>query len=95
MPPDSFLAFVEKGEWMQQANCRGVDPELFFPERGESTKEAKDICHACSVKRMCLEYGVQRVEKFGIWGGMSERERRRVRKMRRQKLKTSASSDKV
>ena len=55
---------------------------LFFPERGASTRKAKAICRACTVQDECLEYAVQNSEKFGIWGGLSERERRRVKRQR-------------
>ncbi len=68
--------------WQRQANCMGVDPDLFFPERGASTREAKEVCRGCVVQEDCLEYAVTHGEKFGIWGGMSERERRRVRRSR-------------
>lgn len=68
--------------WQNQANCLGVDPDLFFPERGASTKEAKAVCHACVVREDCLEYALENSEKFGIWGGLSERERRRLRRAR-------------
>ena len=60
----------------------GVDPDLFFPERGASTREAKSVCRACPVQQECLEFALSNGEKFGIWGGMSERERRRVRRAR-------------
>jgi WhiB family transcriptional regulator, redox-sensing transcriptional regulator len=68
--------------WQGRANCLGVDPELFFPERGASTKEAKEVCRGCVVRQDCLEFATANGEKFGIWGGMSERERRRVRRAR-------------
>ncbi|MDE0118231.1 MAG: WhiB family transcriptional regulator [bacterium] len=68
--------------WQALANCLGVDPDLFFPERGASTREAKEVCRACVVRDECLEYAIVNGEKFGIWGGMSERERRRVRRAR-------------
>ena len=68
--------------WQDYANCLGVDPDLFFPERGASTKEAKEVCRGCVVREDCLEYALQNSEKFGIWGGMSERERRRIRRAR-------------
>ncbi|WP_420445811.1 WhiB family transcriptional regulator [Candidatus Poriferisodalis sp.] len=71
-----------EGNWWDQANCLGVDPDLFFPERGASTREAKAVCRGCIVSDDCLEYALQNSEKFGIWGGMSERERRRVRRQR-------------
>jgi len=68
--------------WQDFANCLGVDPDLFFPERGASTKEAKAVCRACVVREDCLEYALENSEKFGIWGGLSERERRRLRRAR-------------
>ena len=68
--------------WFDQANCLGVDPDLFFPERGASTREAKEVCRACTVRLDCLEYALVNGEKFGIWGGLSERERRRLRRER-------------
>ena len=70
--------------WQEQANCLGVDPDLFFPERGASTLEAKSVCSNCEVRADCLEYALVNGEKFGIWGGMSERERRRLRRQRAQ-----------
>ena len=68
--------------WQAYANCLGVDPDLFFPERGASTREAKEVCRGCVVREDCLEYALRNGEKFGIWGGMSERERRRIRRQR-------------
>jgi WhiB family redox-sensing transcriptional regulator len=73
---------VDQLAWQDYANCRGADADLFFPERGASTRKAKAICGACEVKDECLESAIVNGEKFGIWGGMSERERRRVRKQR-------------
>lgn len=72
----------ESRNWQDYGNCLGVDPDLFFPERGASTREAKETCRACVVREDCLEYALANGEKFGIWGGMSERERRRIRRQR-------------
>ncbi len=69
-------------EWQDGANCTGANANLFFPERGASTRTAKGICRECNVRLECLEFAITTGEKFGIWGGMSERERRRVRKER-------------
>ena len=63
----------QERSWQLQANCMGVDPDLFFPERGASTREAKEVCRGCVVREDCLEYALANGEKFGIWGGMSER----------------------
>ncbi|MFM7306572.1 MAG: WhiB family transcriptional regulator [Actinomycetota bacterium] len=78
--------------WQDQANCLGVDPDLFFPERGASTREAKEVCRGCEVRVQCLEYALANGEKFGIWGGLSERERRRLRRQRAQANRGSASA---
>ena len=72
----------EERRWQERANCLGVDPELFFPERGASTREGKAVCAGCAVRLDCREYALRNHEKFGIWGGLSERERRRLRRRR-------------
>lgn len=77
-----FNLEAEARSWQNKANCMGVDPELFFPERGASTREAKEVCRGCVVRDECLEYALANGEKFGIWGGLSERERRKVRRSR-------------
>ncbi len=77
--------------WQDQANCLGVDPDLFVPERGASTREAKEVCRGCVVRGECLEYALENGEKFGIWGGLSERERRRLRRQRAQAQRHSAA----
>ncbi|MCW2582791.1 MAG: Transcription factor WhiB [Klenkia sp.] len=66
--------------WQERALCAETDPEAFFPEKGGSTREAKKICTGCEVKMECLEYALGKDERFGIWGGLSERERRRLRR---------------
>ena len=66
--------------WQGEAVCAETDPELFFPEKGGSTREAKRICAGCDVKTQCLEYALANDERFGIWGGLSERERRKLKK---------------
>jgi WhiB family transcriptional regulator, redox-sensing transcriptional regulator len=68
--------------WMLEARCLDADPEAFFPEKGGSTREAKRICGICPVQQECLEYALERDQRFGIWGGMSERERRRFKRRR-------------
>jgi WhiB family redox-sensing transcriptional regulator len=66
--------------WQERALCAETDPEAFFPEKGGSTREAKKICTGCEVRAECLEYALGNDERFGIWGGLSERERRRLRR---------------
>jgi len=66
--------------WQSDSLCAQTDPEAFFPEKGGSTRDAKKICGSCEVRARCLEYALQNDERFGIWGGLSERERRKLRK---------------
>lgn len=66
--------------WQSDALCAQTDPEAFFPEKGGSTRDAKKICATCEVRAQCLEYALANDERFGIWGGLSERERRKLRK---------------
>ena len=73
-------ADADAESWMEQALCAQTDPEAFFPEKGGSTREAKKICAQCPVRAQCLEYALANDERFGIWGGLSERERRRLRR---------------
>lgn len=67
-------------EWQERALCAQTDPEAFFPEKGGSTREAKRVCSSCEVRAECLEYALANDERFGIWGGLSERERRRLKR---------------
>ncbi len=70
--------------WRLDALCAETDPEAFFPEKGGSTREAKRVCTGCTVRAECLEFALANDERFGIWGGLSERERRRLRLQRRE-----------
>ena len=81
----SLLDFaVEQDEaeqsWQERALCAQTDPEAFFPEKGGSTREAKKVCVSCEVRAECLEYALENDERFGIWGGLSERERRKLKR---------------
>ncbi|HAM45562.1 MAG TPA: transcription factor WhiB [Propionibacteriaceae bacterium] len=80
-----FLIVEPEGEegmlgWQSRSLCAQTDPEAFFPEKGGSTREAKKVCLSCEVRSECLEYALANDERFGIWGGLSERERRRLKK---------------
>ncbi|AEE46617.1 WhiB family transcriptional regulator [Cellulomonas fimi] len=66
--------------WQERALCAQTDPEAFFPEKGGSTREAKRVCTGCEVRAECLEYALANDERFGIWGGLSERERRKLKR---------------
>jgi WhiB family transcriptional regulator, redox-sensing transcriptional regulator len=80
MLAELFALAEEDQEWQERALCAQTDPEAFFPEKGGSTREAKRICAGCEVRSECLEYALQHDERFGIWGGLSERERRRLKR---------------
>lgn len=69
--------------WRQRAACRGVDPDIFYPVTDEEAEEAKAICGECPVRQPCLEYAITNREKDGVWGGATERERRRIIRQRR------------
>lgn len=66
-------------DWRSEGLCTQSDPDLFFPERGGSSREAKRICNDCPVRSMCLDWALNNGERFGVWGGTSERDRRHVR----------------
>jgi WhiB family redox-sensing transcriptional regulator len=76
---DAMFDTIEE-QWQERALCAQTDPEAFFPEKGGSTREAKRICMGCEVRDECLEYALAHDERFGIWGGLSERERRRLKR---------------
>ena len=69
--------------WMQQGKCRELAPETFFPSDGVGVEIARRICADCPVKGPCLEYALYNRIEHGVWGGASERERRRIARRRR------------
>jgi WhiB family transcriptional regulator, redox-sensing transcriptional regulator len=69
--------------WRQSAACRGVDPEIFYPASEEESLEAKSVCGDCAVREACLEFALGSRERDGVWGGATERERRRMLRQRR------------
>ena len=70
--------------WRQKAACRGVDPDIFYPVSDDDAGAAKAICAGCPVREACLEYALANRERDGVWGGATERERRRMIRQRRQ-----------
>lgn len=68
------------GDWRERANCQGTDGDVFFPEKGGSNREAKRICSRCDVRTECLENALATDERYGILGGLSERERRALKR---------------
>jgi len=69
-------------DWQTDALCAQTDPEMFMPDKGGSVRDAKRVCDSCIVRRQCLEYALANEERFGIWGGLSERQRRALAKER-------------
>mgnify|MGYP000852312034 CR=1 FL=1 len=69
--------------WRTKGACLGLDPQIFYPETDEDAQPAKEVCEGCPVQTACLEYALARREKDGIWGGCTERERRRIIRQRR------------
>jgi WhiB family redox-sensing transcriptional regulator len=72
-----------KFSWRQRAACRGVDPDIFYPVSDDDADEAKAVCLSCAVRQACLEYSLAAREREGVWGGLTERERRRILRQHR------------
>ena len=72
---------VRDETWQDRGLCAQTDPDAFFPEKGESNREAKRVCQRCEVKAECLDYALTHDLKFGIWGGLSTQERGKIRKL--------------
>jgi WhiB family redox-sensing transcriptional regulator len=69
--------------WMSEGKCRDIPPATFFPSDGVGVEVARHICVDCKVKTLCLEYALLNRIDHGVWGGTSERERRRILRSRR------------
>ncbi|TQJ56935.1 transcription factor WhiB [Streptomyces sp. SLBN-115] len=88
-PPGTILAMYTDTiptpdlGWQREALCAQTGAEFFFPEPGSSVREAKRICGMCEMRSACLEYALDNDERFGVWGGMSEKERLNLRRTAR------------
>jgi WhiB family transcriptional regulator, redox-sensing transcriptional regulator len=69
--------------WRELGACRGLEPSIFFPDDDSEAEDAKEVCAGCGVRVACLEYALTIREKQGVWGGATERERRRIIRQRR------------
>ncbi len=77
--------------WREDAACRGVDTDVFFPATDEEAEEAKAICASCPVREECLEFALQTRQEDGVWGGLTETERRRLRRRLRERARANAA----
>lgn len=82
------LPSVESEEWRKDASCKEYPPVVFFPSDGVGVEAARKICAFCTVKTACLEFALENSIDHGVWGGTSERERRRIQKRRRHNLRS-------
>jgi WhiB family redox-sensing transcriptional regulator len=75
--------WTREAVWRERGACKGLDPQIFYPETDEDADTAKRVCAQCHVQTACLEYALQFREREGVWGGTTERERRRIIRQRR------------
>ena len=78
MNSELLLLLHDERPWVAYAACRDSDPYLFFPGADGDTSKAVTICNSCAVKEQCLDYALTARERYGVWGGTTERERRRL-----------------
>lgn len=74
------MPWQKEDDWRDLAECLNSPYDMFFPEKGQSTKEAKKICSTCMVREECLQWALDNDERFGIWGGTSQQERKRIKR---------------
>ena len=86
---------VDRLAWSDSGRCSTADPELFFPPPGADTSAARSICRGCPVRRHCLDYALETGQKHGIWGGMTESQRRRLRRPAAQAVYVPERVDRV
>ena len=83
LPDNAYTSESAAADWMSLGTCAGSNPEVFFPHDGIGVEVAKQICSGCQVTEPCLEYALANRIEHGVWGGCSERQRRRIRRARR------------
>jgi WhiB family redox-sensing transcriptional regulator len=86
-----ILADVREMGWADWAICGETDPEAFFPEKGGSNRLAKRVCANCPVADECLAYAVENEIDFGVWGGLSARQRRGMWRSRNRQQRSKAA----
>lgn len=83
---------AEDYSWQANGACRGADPELFFPPTEEEAAVAKSYCATCPVRVTCLAFSIERNERFGVWGGLTEKERARLTPAAREQILRQAAA---
>lgn len=92
--PEPVPVYVRTGNWADDANCLGMNPDIFFPTRGEDVRYAQSICRACDVQVECAHYALNQNDTLqGIWGGLTQRDRRRIRRGRAATRSRQRSTD--
>jgi WhiB family redox-sensing transcriptional regulator len=76
---------VQELKWWDLGACRGLDASVFYPDDEDDAEAAKSVCAMCSVQSTCLDYALSVREKAGVWGGATERDRRRMIRQRRRR----------
>ncbi|MGA9275821.1 WhiB family transcriptional regulator [Ilumatobacter sp.] len=75
----------DTSKWWDLGACRGLDAAIFYPDDEAEAQAAKSVCASCAVQSTCLDYALTSREKAGVWGGATERDRRRIIRQRRRK----------
>lgn len=83
---------VDTWTWQSEASCRGVDPDVFFPSTEDEAGAAMSICATCPVRVHCLASALQRGERYGVWGGMTEKERATLSPTARERILRAATA---
>jgi WhiB family redox-sensing transcriptional regulator len=86
-----ILADVREMGWADRASCGEVGGDEWFPEKGGSSRQAKKVCRGCEVRAECLQYALEHDERWGIWGGTSERQRRTMRRSPNRQQRSKAA----
>lgn len=84
---------MQSRDWSGQAACRGLDAAIFYPPSEEEAQPAQDVCAACGVRQACLEFALATRERDGVWGGATERDRRRIVRQRRRARREAALAE--
>ena len=79
----SIQQISDVAKWWDLGACRGLDASIFYPEDEVGAEDAKAVCAGCSVQSTCLDHALATREKSGVWGGATERDRRRIVRQRR------------